>query len=241
LLSENAVDRFNALHELALWLATEQTTWDLEAAPPDVEKIISPDIYQSFFGEHRADALRKSLVEAGPALQNNVATIFDAGGTALSKLRVTTHQAAIAAAAEGSTAQYRRFAKGAADLSEAAFGAQDYRAHLKVSQEPAADAFALWLAGSGFQIVEKALGYYVQEMIRYWKHEAANPEPEHKTSPHILARRAQLERVRSPRMVVRVGEGRELDKALALEIGDRIRGGVAKAFGQAVAQPAAAG
>jgi len=41
-------------------------------------------------------------------------------------------------------------------------------------------------------------------------------------------------------MVIRVGPGQELDKVLAAKIGDKVRSGVAQAFGLAIAQPAAA-
>jgi hypothetical protein len=150
-------------------------------------------------------------------------------------------QAGTDAAQLGSAARYERLTKNALALGETAFGADAMRAGLVERSDPIAIAFQSWLSGSGFTLVGKALPRYVAEMVEYWKEEASKPPSARPTSPHILARRAQVNRVRLPRLVIRVHEERKLDKVLAAEVADRARFGVAQAFQLAIAQHESAG
>lgn len=214
-----------------------------EAAPPDLSGLEAPNIYESFFGgttpSVQAAALRAQLTSAGPALTANVDKIFDAGIGALTTVSETLSKAGASAASVGSAARYREVALKAAATAESVFGADAARDALVRRKDPLAQAFESWLARSGFEFVGRVLPGYVAEMIDFWKKEAAKNPAERPTSPHIVARRAQIGRVRMPRMVIRISEERELDKVLAVEVGDRVRFGVAQAFGVAMDQQGA--
>jgi hypothetical protein len=229
----------------ALWavvgIAATKTVLPEEAAPPDLSELAPPpQLYEAFFGGKRADALRKSLTDLGTAIPAKVGDILDSGKQILVDLGDTMHQAADDATRIGSVATYRRIAEGAARISEAAFGADAARAAFVPKQDPIADAFASWMAVSGFKVVEKVLPAYVKEMVDFWREEVAEKSAERPTSPHIVARRTDLARVRVPRVFVEVEAGRETDKTLVVEIADRVREAVAQAFGEAAAQPALA-
>jgi hypothetical protein len=233
-------ERLLALREV-IGIAGTKTPFPDEAKPPDLSGIRAPQIYDAFFGGGRADKLRQSLAGIGPTLNEQLGSIFDAGSKALTDLSDTTHAAAATAVSLGSAARYSNVAQGATKISETVFDPEVAGVKAVPTTDPVAAAFGYWLAGSGFQVLEKALPSYVTEMIQFWKKEASKPQAERPTSPHILARRAEVERVRTPRMVIRVEEGRELDRGLAAEIGERVRAEVAKAFDLGMAQPATAG
>lgn len=216
------------------------TPFPAEAAPPDLSKIAAPNLYQAFFGGPEAATLRTTLEATGSSLKTNLDRIFDAGIDGLTKVGEKMGEAGTNAAKLGSAARYTQVADRAAQLAETAFGADAMRSHLVRRQDPIAAAFESWLSQSGFTLVDRVLPRYVGEMIEYWKREAAKPPAERPTSPHILARRAQVERVRLPRMVIRVNEERELDKVLVAEIAERVRFGVSRAFQIAAAQNEAA-
>ncbi len=247
---QKKIDDFRKDHWIIAWAIDERltglrdtigiaATWTPfpgEAIPPDLSKVAFPNIYDAFFAGKEAGALRQNLVDTGDTLKTKLDAIFDAGILGLTDFSEAMGKAGTAAVNMGSAARYRRVAKSAAQLAETAFGDEIERARLARRQDPLAEAFESWLAGSGFQIIGKVLPRYVAEMIEFWKREASKSPDERPTSPHILARRAQIGRVRLPRMVIRVHEERELDKALAVEVADRARVGVARAFQQATAQ-----
>lgn len=231
--------RLEALRE-AVGIAATKTPLPAEAAPPDLSSVVAPRLDEAFLGGGRDAALRKALSGIGPVLKDNIGAALDAGGQALTDLAETMHRAAGDSVRIGSAANYRRIARGAARISEETFGAGAARAAFTPRETPLGRAFGAWLAVSGFQTVGTVLPSYVDEMIRYWKEEAAKPPAERPTSPHIVARRARLGRVRMPRLVVHVAPGRTLDKGLAVEIADRVRTEVAQAFGRAGARLAGA-
>jgi len=212
------------------------TPFPAEAAPPDLSKIAAPNLYQAFFGGPEATTLRARLGATGSSLKVNLDRIFDAGIDGLTKVGEKMGEAGTNAAKLGSAARYTQVANRAAQLAETAFGADAMRSRLVRRQDPIAAAFESWLSQSGFTFVNRVLPRYVGEMIEYWKRETAKPPAERPTSPHILTQRAQVERVRLPRMVIRVNEERELDKVLAAEIAERVRFGVSRAFQIAAAQ-----
>jgi hypothetical protein len=221
-------------------VAGTRTPFPAEAAPPDLSGITFPNIYDVFFRGPEAATLQTSLQGLGPTLKTNVDSIFDASIKAFNELGETMEKAGTEAARLGPAGGYARVAGRASELSESAFGAEAMRAKLVRRKDPIAEAYQSWLASSGFQALGKALPGYVAEMIEFWKKESRKPPDQRPTSPHILARRAQVTRVRMPRLVIRVGDERELDKVLAAEVADRVRFGVAEAFRIAVLQHEAA-
>ena len=231
--------RLEALREI-IGIAATHTPFPAEATPPDLADVQFPDVYKAFFEGPQADDLRKSLATTSATLSTGVAAVFDAGIKATNDLGDSLGEAAAQAAQMGVGARYRRIASSADRLSEVAFGANALRARLGPPKDPIALAFESWLAGSAFQIIEKALPGYTRQMLQFWKAEAAKPVADRPTSPHIVARHAQVGRVKTPRLVIRVPEGLALDKSLAAEIGDRVRTGVAQAFGLGMAKAASA-
>jgi len=211
-----------------------------EAALPDLSATGFPDIYQAFFGGKEAAILRSRLTVTGAAIQNKLDAIFEGGMTALNTTAEAFSKAASDAASMGSAKRYGLVANRAAALAENAFGADAARAGLLRRKDPIAEAYESWLSASGFNLLGKVLPAYVAEMIAFWKKEAGKPPADRPTSPAILARRERIDRVRLPRMAIRINEERELDKTLAAEIADRVRQGVARAFEIAAAQPEAA-
>jgi hypothetical protein len=240
LISLLIIGRLLAFRDMIGILATN-TPFPDEAAPPDISGITFPNVYDEFFGGPEAKKLRESLAAAGPALTTAFDKIFSAGITALTSVSDTFGKAGEGVKSLGSVSRYRLMSERATALAETAFGADAMRAGLKRRKDPIAEAFEEWLGGSGFTLVGKALPRYVAEMIQFWKKEAAKPPGERPTSPHITAARARLGRVRVPRLVIRVGDPRDLDKTLAVELADRAGVGVAQAFQTAVTQLAAAG
>jgi hypothetical protein len=241
-LGEKAFDLRSLLEALRtiIGIAATHTLFPAEATPPDLTDLQFPDLYKAFFEGPKADDLRKSLVATSATLSTGVAAVFDAGIKATRDLGDSLGEAAATAAQMGVGARYRQIASNADRLSETTFGARELRAKLGPPKDPVALAFESWLAGSAFQIIEKALPAYTRQMLQFWKTEAAKTPADRPTSPHIVARHAQVGRVKTPRLVIRVPEGHALDKSLAAEIGDRVRTGVAQAFGLGMAKAAAA-
>jgi hypothetical protein len=222
----------------AIGILATPTRLPAEASPPGVSGITFPDIADSFLLGAEATALRASLASAGPTLTTRLDEAFMAGVTALTAIAGKAAQAGTKVRDIGSANAYRAMTARVGRLAEAAFGADAMRAGLERRRDPIATAFETWLAGQGFALIEKALPKYVAEMIAFWKREAARPAADRPTSAHITAKRAQLGRVKVPRLVIRVGEARDLDKALAVELADRAGAGVAQAFQMALAVPA---
>lgn len=228
-------DRLLALREV-IGVAAQWTPFGAEAAPPDLTGIEFPNLYDAFFTGPDADAMRLNLMKAGPSLKNNLNSIFDGGITALTNFGDEMSKAGTEAARVGPSSQYLKAADRAAKLAETAFGADAMRANMVRRKDPIATAFELWFKDHGFEFAGKVLPKFVAEMIEFWKKEASKPPAERPTSPHILARRAQIDRVRVPRLMIRVNEERELGKSLAVEVAARAQSGVAKAFNMATAQ-----
>lgn len=224
----------------ALDVLAKRTKLPAEAAPPDVTTLSKfLDVHEAFFGS-AAPNLGASLITLRDSVQTNANTILETGATQVLELAKTFDQAGTEAARLGTLKGYDRAVSESDRLAELAFGGDELRRTMERSQDALAKAFEAWLTGSGFDLLSKALPLYVQGMIEYWRAEAQKPPPERPTSPHILAKHAEVTRVRVPRVVLNVNEKRDLDKVLASEVAALFQGAVAEVFRIGVAQHEAA-
>ncbi|MBI4671163.1 MAG: hypothetical protein HY741_05790 [Chloroflexi bacterium] len=224
----------------ALGALKKRTKLPAEAAPPDMSTIAKfPDVYEAFFGAG-APNLGGSLITLRDSIKTNANMILETGATQVLELGNTFDTAATQAARLGSRKAYDLAVSESGRLAELTFGGEELRRTMERREDALAKAFEAWLVGSGFDLVSKALPLYVQGMIEYWRAESQKPPTERPTSPHILAKRAEVTRVRVPRVVLNVNEERALDKVLASEVAALFQGAVAQVFRLGVAQHEAA-
>lgn len=113
---------------------------------------------------------------------------------------------------------------------------------------PLGNAFDQAVARGGFHVVTSAIPAYIGGLIEFWRERRREREASgHGTSPHILARRARLHRVRVPRLTIRArvegdlpAEG-ERRKELIATIAQRMRESVEQAWRTGELQSATAG
>jgi hypothetical protein len=100
------------------------------------------------------------------------------------------------------------------------------------------EAFDRAIASTGFELLGAAIPLYIQGLGDFWQRtseaDVASPAP---TSPHILARRAGLRRVRAPRLTLRAN-GRALDESLARQVAESFREQVRSAYSTALVRAA---
>jgi hypothetical protein len=103
-----------------------------------------------------------------------------------------------------------------------------------------ARAFETSMGKGGFLIIGEVLPGYVGAMRSYWlgHWDQISEASEPMTSPHILARRARLGRVRMRSMTLRV-EADSLDDDLARNVARRFRTAIQDAYQTGVARHAA--
>ncbi|MCC7164263.1 MAG: hypothetical protein IT331_17340 [Anaerolineae bacterium] len=212
------------------------TTPMTEVAPLDTSTLPGfPNIYDSFFGTG-AVGLRTALTSTRDSLKTNMDTVLDTGATKFLEIGETFDKAGSAAARMGSAKRYEAVVTDAERLAKMAFGGDEMRQALQGKNDALTRAFENWLAASGFKMVAQALPIYIERMIDFWQAEAAKKPEERPTSPHILAKRAQVNRVKVPRIVLNVNEDRDLDKGLAAEVAALFQGAVGQAFRTALTQ-----
>lgn len=176
----------------------------------------------------------RALVDMARGMTSEVREIIDAGAAFLTDIGRHFERTSAEAAQLGSPEAYRALALRAEHLSGLTFGPQVEELQRRIEErapDPVAQAFEGWITQGGFEIVGNAIPLYVAEMRQYWlAQQAAGEEPMitiTPTSPHIIARRVQLGRVRMRRLVIEA-QGRALD--------DQLVGAVAGNFKEAVEQ-----
>jgi hypothetical protein len=167
--------------------------------------------------------------------------MLSAGVDSLQTMSVTFAKSGSLAAQMGSAQRYRQVIERSNSLADTAVNWKEFQGTAQSYQDPLAEAMAVWLADSHFELLTKTLPLYVAEMIEYWRQEIKKPVAEQPTSPHILAKRAKVERVRVPRLTLRLTGERILDKSLALEVATQFQGAVAEAYRLGVDQQVQAG
>jgi hypothetical protein len=125
-----------------------------------------------------------------------------------------------------------RFGRDAAGLANRLYDDQIRTLGERIQAQPIG-AFERWLAGDGFRIIQAAIPLYIAEMRAWWREQARAGEESMveitPTSPHILARRVRLGRVRVPRLTLRAN-GRAHDEALVRELAQRFHDAVRAAY-----------
>jgi hypothetical protein len=200
-----------------------------------------PDIYDAFFGPG-APNLIGSIASTSTVLQSEVSNLFTAASDfVLATGRAVSRTADAAQASLLSPQRYARINQGAEQMSNQLFDpiAAELRQRIGERSDGLARGFEQLVAGGAFDLIGNAIPLYVEQMSHYWldhtEEEVARPTP---TSPHILARRAGLRRVRFPRLIIRAA-GRALDADLVTQISTRFKGAIEDAYTRGLTQAAA--
>lgn len=198
-----------------------------------------PNLFAVLFPDGGA-GLRDSVATLGQSLVDAIVEILHSGVGMLAAAGEDFLRLATATAREPLAGRYGQVAMGAVREADLVFGNQvaDLQGLSARRADPLAKAFEIWLAGAGFQLLTTAIPAYIGEMRRYWHAESeAEPPPAPEatpTSPHILARRERLGRVRVPQLTVRVvaepsSEG--LATIVALRVKDMVEQGYRTGLG----------
>lgn len=203
-----------------------------------------PNIFDAFFGTGAPD-FGSALRTMGTGVAREIGELLNTGADFLRGIGAHFQVASQRAARLGSPDQYHALAVRAQSTALTTFGGQteELRRRLSERRDSFEEAFVSWLSRGGFHIVGAAIPLYVAEMRRYW-HAQLREGTEltmiiTPTSPHIIARRVSLGRVRMRRLVIRAPE-RELNSDLAERIALRFKGSVENAYvsGQGIIEQA---
>lgn len=201
----------------------------VETAGPRITSM--PNFYDLLFGAPPAD-LARQVREFGSALGGNVGALFERVAGTLRGFAAVFARTAADLARTGPAGRMARFGRDAAGMANELYDDQIRALGDRVRAEPIG-AFERWLAGNGFRIIERAIPLYIAEMRAWWREQARTGEGPYlevtPTSPHILARRARLGRVRVPRLTIRAG-GRAHDEALVRELAQRFHDAIRNAY-----------
>jgi hypothetical protein len=194
-----------------------------------------PNFFDAFFGPGTPD-IAGALARLGVTTLSQLQAIVQAGTAMLDGFARTFAVAADRAARMGSPARYRALAERADLLAGIAFGGQLDELGRRVAERPALPmetALVAWLAGGGFFVIGAVIPAYVSEMRGFWQDQlAADNAPMLSitaTSPHILARRARLARVRMGRLTI-VVRGPQADEALVAQVAGQFKQAVEQAY-----------
>lgn len=193
-----------------------------------------PNIFDAFFGPGAPD-FAGALATMARGMVREVREILDAGTDFLYGISAHFQEAARRFSHLGSPAMYRGIASRAESVADLVFGGQirEFRRSLAERRDPFEEAFISWIAGGGVHIIGQAIPMYVGEMLRYWQTQVEEGTeltvtitP---TSPHIIARRVRLGRVRMQDLVIRAQE-RDLDDDLVAMVAGRFKTAVENAY-----------
>jgi hypothetical protein len=194
-----------------------------------------PNLYETVFAPG-LPGLRKAFSDFATTLPQNVGDIAAAGSAALDILGDQFAEEGARAALAGSEERYRRLAEKAGSQARMVFGTDIDALQTHIAEQgpdPVAESFGDWVATGGFQVVQAALPAYLREIRAFWREKEARGEELtvriDMTSPHILARRAKLARVKMKTLAIDASE-RPLDSDLAAEVAARFRDAVQQAF-----------
>ena len=239
--SSAIVDKLDLLERIVDALFRDTGGPLAETAAPTLTPM--PNFYDLLFGAPPA-VLAHSLRSFGERLAGDVRGLFDSLSGSLGGFGAVFSRSAADVARTGPAARMPGFGREAAGLANALYEDQVRELGARLRDTPSR-SFEQWLVKGGFHVIGAVIPLYVAEMRRYWHEQAdAGNEPYVEitpTSPHILARRARLGRVRVPRMTLRTG-GQPLAEGLVRELARRFQGAVQEAFatGQARMQQYAA-
>jgi hypothetical protein len=201
----------------------------VETAAPTITPM--PNFYDLLFGAPPAD-LAQMLRDFGSALGGNVRMLFERVSDTLRNLGGVFARTANDLARTGPAERMARFGREAAGMANALYDDQIRALGERIRGTPIG-TFERWLAGNGFRIIEAVIPLYIAEMRAWWREEARAGEGPYieitPTSPHILARRAHLGRVRVPRLTLRANN-RTHDETLVRELAQSFHDAVRNAY-----------
>lgn len=202
-----------------------------ETARPRIPRM--PNFYDMLIGV-RPGELGREMGSFGRALGLNVRGLFENISRTLAHLGEVFSRTATDFARTGPAGRMQRFARESAELANGLYDGQLRALGDRVRVTPIG-AWERWLAGNGFQLIGAAIPMYVAQMRQWWRDRAMAGEENYveftPTSPHILARRARLGRVRVPRLTLRA-QGRAHDEPLVRELAQRFREAVGEAYAE---------
>lgn len=209
----------------ALDIALHPTAVPAETQLPPVAPSF-PDIGETLFGGGRAAALGGALRDFGDAARGFIGgTLRTAATTAAGIGEVGAGMARGATSIDIAQRFTAIAGQARATATASVAGPLAEVQSERDRREPSAivDSFEAAVASGGIGVAAAAVPAYIAEVRRYW--EQRQPP----TSPHILARHSQIQRVRLPRMIIHAG-GRAPNGALADEIALRFRVAVGEAY-----------
>lgn len=201
----------------------------VETAAPRVTPM--PNFYDLLFGAPPSD-IADQVRGFGAALAGNVRALFERVAGTLRGFASVFATTAADLARTGPAGRMAGFGRDAAGMANDLYDDQIRALGGRIAATPTGP-FERWLAGNGFRIIERAIPIYVEEMHAYWQEQSRSGDEPYleitPTSPHILARRARLGRVRVPRLTLRAN-GRAHDDALVAELARNFHDAVQDAY-----------
>lgn len=203
----------------------------VETAKPRIKPM--PNFYKLLFGVPPG-VLGREVRDFGRALGANVRGLFENVSRSLADLGEVFSRTATDFARTGPAGRMQEFARESAGLANGLYNDQIRALGDRIHTAPIG-AFERWLAGNGFRIIEAAIPLYIGEMRRWWRERAMAGEESYveltPTSPHILARRARLGRVRVPRLTLRA-HNRPHDESLVRDLAQHFRDAIGQAYAE---------
>ncbi|RDZ29291.1 hypothetical protein [Lysobacter silvisoli] len=201
----------------------------VETAKPRIRRM--PNFYDLLIGVRPGD-LGREMGSFGRALGANIRGLFENISRTLAHLGEVFSRTATDFARTGPADRMQRFARESAELANGLYDGQIRALGDRIEATPIGP-WERWLAGNGFRLIEAAIPLYIGEMRRWWRERAMAGEENYveftPTSPHILARRARLGRVRVPRLTLRA-QGRAHDESLVRDLAQHFREAVGRAY-----------
>jgi hypothetical protein len=226
--------KLNLIQQVVDTLFQTPRTYPEEIRPLPTPRTF-PNFFEAFFGPGTPD-IAGALQRFATGTVTQVQVTVQAGVDMLSGFARTFSRAADAAARMGAPERYRALAARADRLAEISFGPQLDAMSRRVTARPAQpmeEALVGWLGRGGFHIIGAVIPAYVAEMRRFWQQQVASgTEPMltiTPTSPHILARRARLGRVRMRRLQI-TARGQAADETLVEAVARQFKQAVEQAY-----------
>ncbi|MEU6225707.1 hypothetical protein [Streptomyces sp. NPDC047042] len=194
-----------------------------------------PNLADGLFGGGRGRRVTDAVDRLGSAVRGGLGGALDSAGTALTGLAAEFAADAARAARLGDAGPLTGLGERSARSADLVLGPEARASRpAGAALDPLAGSFETRLAGGGFALLGEAIPAYVGELAAYWEARLTETTeltgPALPTSPHILRRRALLEAVEVPRVLLRATPGRELDETLADDVADQLAAAVRGAY-----------
>ncbi|MDX3452477.1 hypothetical protein PV396_11055 [Streptomyces sp. ME02-8801-2C] len=194
-----------------------------------------PNLADGLFGGGRGRRVTDAVDRLGSAVRGGLGGALESAGTALTGLAAEFAADAARAARLGDGGPLTGLGERSAHSADLVLRPEVTASRpARGALDPLAGSFESWLAGGGFALLGEAIPAYVGQLAAYW--EARLTETTEltgqalPTSPHILRRRALLEAVEVPRVLLRATPGRELDETLADAVAEQLATAVRGAY-----------